>query len=68
MHVARPGADGAVSFSNGAGVVELAEEGEHGQHPGPVAFVFLPNATVTLAGSAVTQASAAAIARALRPL
>jgi hypothetical protein len=33
----------------------------------PMAFVFLPHATITLSGSAVTARSAAGIVRSLRP-
>jgi hypothetical protein len=64
--------DGTVTFSGSSAIVGGTTTfgiEKAGARPGGVlAFVFLPTATVTLSGTAVTGRSAAAIARALRPL
>lgn len=66
--------DGTVSMSSstdrGNAVIQgdLVMIGTGANTGRTMAFVFLPHAMITLSGTAVTRASAAAIARALRPL
>jgi hypothetical protein len=70
LAVVHPNTEGTYSLNADStstyGVIALATGGTG--KPGPIALVFLPNAMITLSGSAVTDASALAIARALRPL
>jgi hypothetical protein len=66
LAVVHPDGDGSYSFDSSSGAIEFATTGT--ASPGPLALVFLPHTMITLSGTAVTDASALFIARALRPL